>query len=547
MASLLRRVIVIPILFLTLYVSGQTAGSGIVSQIESLAAKEEKNSEKVGELNRKHMDTYVLEDLKLKRLEEEVRDLERKQLETEMAVEEELERKLDEIENGESWKNRRESARRGYKEHNPGTCGAGGPPPICKVNHWYRVSVDEAMREYDALVEKELDKIRKKKTNADSALADKRQELDDFRYQENEFAKKRDDINEEMNELIADNNDIRERIQELSKEYVRKVNEEAESKQNNDIANWLSAIAQKHYAELKVGILEAKIDELAEEEAAAIIKLEDQLRKENQQEIEEKERRRELIRDQLVAFIKRKDGEIDDNKTILRAKRAELNEVEYLLDNPQDLTQADIDLLVIKQTDLENEIDRLEQIEKGIEREQKNEKQVREAEIKQLDDEIWDLTVDLPSKINEEVNDLKEAFAAKREILVDAIDGRKLKINSLEAQISDHEDAFRAKVYDYESRVEPERLRIMDACSSAGASCWGSGIVGDIWSSANNLISCAHQLEMGTQYYSGCEKASKKYKTEYNSRVNGISDRDLGVLRRQNSSYKYQDLLKKFD
>ncbi|MFT5922786.1 MAG: hypothetical protein ACI8TS_002127, partial [Flavobacteriales bacterium] len=45
----------------------QTAGSGTLSSIESLAKQESANSEKVGELNRKHMDTYVLEDLKLKR------------------------------------------------------------------------------------------------------------------------------------------------------------------------------------------------------------------------------------------------------------------------------------------------------------------------------------------------------------------------------------------------------------------------------------------------------------------------------------------------
>ncbi|MFT6185260.1 MAG: hypothetical protein ACJAYM_002794, partial [Flavobacteriales bacterium] len=264
----------------------QTAGSGTLSSIESLAKQESANSEKVGELNRKHMDTYVLEDLKLKRLEEELRALEKKQLQTEMAVEEELATKLDEIENSQSWINRRESAERGYKEYNPGTCNAGGPPPICSANHWYSVSYDEAMREYNALVERELNKIRDKNTNADNALSEKSKELYDFQFGENEFAKKRDSINDEMNELTAKNSDIRDEIAALSKVYEDQIKEQAESMQNQDLQPWLRAIADKHYAELKIGILEAQMDELDEEEIRALDELRDKMNSDNEQKIE---------------------------------------------------------------------------------------------------------------------------------------------------------------------------------------------------------------------------------------------------------------------
>ncbi len=36
----------------------------------------------------------------------------------------------------------------GWAEYNPGTCQAGGPPPICPVNHWYK-DVKKGKEQYD--------------------------------------------------------------------------------------------------------------------------------------------------------------------------------------------------------------------------------------------------------------------------------------------------------------------------------------------------------------------------------------------------------------
>lgn len=41
------------------------------------------------------------------------------------------------------------SHRSGWIEWKPGTCEAGGPPPICPVQHWHRVDLNEAIAEYD--------------------------------------------------------------------------------------------------------------------------------------------------------------------------------------------------------------------------------------------------------------------------------------------------------------------------------------------------------------------------------------------------------------
>jgi DNA repair exonuclease SbcCD ATPase subunit len=525
----------------------QTAGSGTLSRIESLAQKELANSEKVGELNRKHMDTYVLEDLKLQRLESELREAEKKQLKVEMSVEDELEAKLDEIENGQSWINRRESAERGYKEYNPGRCNAGGPPPICVADHWYRVSYDEAMREYNALVERELDKIRDKKTRADIALKEKREELQEFQFGENEFAKKRDDINDEMNEILAENSDLRSEIEALSKVYVEKVKSEAETKQNSDLKPWLNTIAQKHHAELKIGILQAEIEELNDDEEEAIIQLENDLRQENDLEIQEREQTIFIIKSELQAFLKSSDDELDSDKKKLSSKKSQLYETEKELEKKDQLPPEEVQRLEVLVMKLEPEIELLEAKIESLERNQKVEKTRMESEVKLLEDEIWDLKINLPSLILEEVNDLREAYAAKREILNDAISGRQLKLESIEQALRNHESSFRAKVSDYENILEPERRRLLDACSASGCSCWGAGIVGDVWSIANSLISCAFQLENDSMYYTGCEKASETYRSDYNRMINGISDREIGVLKRQNSEYQFESLLKKFN
>ncbi|MFT7209438.1 MAG: DNA repair exonuclease SbcCD ATPase subunit [Flavobacteriales bacterium] len=525
----------------------QTAGSGTLSSIESLAKQESANSEKVGELNRKHMDTYVLEDLKLKRLEEELRALEKKQLQTEMAVEEELATKLDEIENSQSWINRRESAERGYKEYNPGTCNAGGPPPICSANHWYSVSYDEAMREYNALVERELNKIRDKNTNADNALSEKSKELYDFQFGENEFAKKRDSINDEMNELTAKNSDIRDEIAALSKVYEDQIKEQAESMQNQDLQPWLRAIADKHYAELKIGILEAQMDELDEEEIRALDELRDKMNSDNEQKIETLNQQINLSTAELEAFVKSSTYDINADEQKLRSKRSDLRDVEDQLEKEEALTAEELNQLKNQQAELTNEIEFLESKIEDASKTRKNGKERREQEITEFKDEVWNLKVNLPMQILEAENDLKEAYSAKREILEDAKAGRQLKLNLIEEAISANESAFRQKVSSYENKVEPERIRLLSACKESGASCWGTGLIGDIWSSANNLISCAHQLESDTLYYTGCEIASQYTKTTYNGLVNGISDRELGVLRRQNSVNQYMDLLKKFE
>lgn len=42
----------------------------------------------------------------------------------------------------------------GWVEFDPGTCSAGGPPPICVANHWHKVSFQDAMSDYEVQAKK---------------------------------------------------------------------------------------------------------------------------------------------------------------------------------------------------------------------------------------------------------------------------------------------------------------------------------------------------------------------------------------------------------
>jgi DNA repair exonuclease SbcCD ATPase subunit len=450
-------------------VSAQTAGSGTLITIENLAKEEAANSKKIADLNRRHMDSYILEEAKSKRLQNELAELELKKNELAANLASKIESKLHEIENSTTWKNRKKSAQSGWKEYNPGTCSAGGPPPICEVDHWYRVSVTEAIREYDALVNKELDKIRNEASKYDAHLNAKRSDLIDFQDGDNEFTQLRDKINGEMNDMVAKNTDIRQRIAELSKIYVNHIENELKAIQNFNITGVTDVIAQKHYTQLKIGVLEVKLIEVDQETKKAIAALNEKMQQANTQKIE------------------------------------------------------------------------------AINRELSTLKTSSETEISALRNEIWNLQVNLSTEINNAIEQLKQAFGSKKEIINEALLGRQTKLSSLENDIKSQRSDFLNKANDYAKKVEQEKIRLMNACSESGASCWGRDVVSAIFSNANKLISCTHNIENNNVLYSGCEEATASYSKYYNSLLNGISDEDLGKLKQSNLTSTYQKLLEKIN
>jgi len=525
----------------------QTAGSGTLSTIESLAKKEEENSNKIGELNRKHMDSYVSEDIKSKRLQSELEDLEKKKKDEDERLKKKLENKQNEIATSATWANRKKSAQSGWKEYSPGTCGAGGPPPICPVNHWYSVSVSEAMREYNALVEKELDKIKNEQNKYDKEIGKKKAEITDFQDGENEFSELRDKINNDINKIQGENEDIRQRIAELSKTYVNQIEGQIKSMQNTDIGPVMTEIAQKHFSILKIGVLEAKKKELDQDEKNAVAELNDKLRKENDKKIADINMLISKKQNEISLRQASTNAEVNTLNLELTQLRNEEQNLEKLLNKKEQLTTDQISKSTVRLNEVKSLISSTIAKIESANNTFREFKDRTEGEMTTSKNEAWNLQVNLPALIREAENNLRQAFSAKREVLDDALSGRKSILTSLEASIANKRDEFRNKAKDYEKLVEPERIRLMQACKDGGASCWGSDVTSKIWLNANKLLSCASDMESNIVLYTGCEEAFSHYTSMKNALINGISDEDLGKMMRYNPDYRYQKILEKIN
>lgn len=156
-----------------------------------------------------------------------------------------LQDKLYEIENSESWKNRKKTAQSGYKEYNPGTCNAGGPPPICSAGHWYHVGYADAMREYERYKKEVLDKLRNKISEIDKSYNKK------IRDAENQI----DDLSVKNNNLTWDLPKKKTAVSNAAYDWQFSASKENEEKD----AEWKEAVTKE---EAYKKVLEHNLDEI---------------------------------------------------------------------------------------------------------------------------------------------------------------------------------------------------------------------------------------------------------------------------------------------
>lgn len=64
--------------------------------------------------------------------------------------------KRKELEETQEFKNRQLAANTNWVEKKTGVCKAGGPPPICKDNHWIKTDADEAKFAYEVFINRKL-------------------------------------------------------------------------------------------------------------------------------------------------------------------------------------------------------------------------------------------------------------------------------------------------------------------------------------------------------------------------------------------------------
>lgn len=204
----------------------QTTGAGYVSSIESKAKQ-------------------ILD------LESDIRNLKRRliSLESEKladigAAENKLQSMLRHIQEDQSWKNRLKTAKEGWEEYNPGTCGAGGPPPICVVNHWFKVDVKRAMEKYEEYKDKFLQPYRDAIKNAGD---NKQREID----------RTKREINNKEEKLP----DLRAEIVTLSKRYESHIKESGTARAGNYGSDLVRRLSETHFQEKMIAQYTGMISE----------------------------------------------------------------------------------------------------------------------------------------------------------------------------------------------------------------------------------------------------------------------------------------------
>jgi hypothetical protein len=543
----LKPVVSILVLFATILlgidVPTSSPGASTLAEIESKARQISQNEERIAEMTRLMNESIEQERQKLAQMSSEVFNLETNRV-SELANR--LSDKRAELENSTLWTNRRNSAQSGWREHNPGTCGAGGPPPICPVDHWYRVSTSEAMQEYNRMLQEELNKFRNQiesQYNAD--LTSKKNALQQFQYGENEFVRRRNDWDRQINNLRNQNDQLRQDITRLSQVYKDKVVQGAEAMTLPWARNLMGLVAEKHFFELRIDIAKVRLQDLQVELSEAVSKAREKVMEEENAKIEKNNQRVFQLNTELTTI----DNTYNERRNYLNGIRYPINsrytEVRGMLMNRNLRTSDEITSLESEERDLNRRLSEIDNEINKLEVDSQARRKANRDEIVRLDQESFQIRMNISTKQSTAEEQVKRAFSTRDKILNDAIAARVTSLQNNDRLTKQRMNEYNDYMLRYDRVLEGERNRLLTACRTAGASCYGhdtGSAVATIW---NNSSSCVQAMEnkrnMGTYY--GCDREAPLYQQAYNGHINGLSDSDIQAAQRSSTRTRFNSIL----
>lgn len=493
--------------------TAQTGGGYIVSSIESKADQIAKMKAKIAELEA---------EIPKWKLEKEVQQEDARR---------QLAEALNRIENDQSWKNRRESARKGWEENSPGTCSAGGPPPICVANHWHRVSTSVAWAKYEAYKNDYLEKYHDRIKNAGKSQDDKI----DNAYKK--IAESYDDIDRLKQEIIA-----------LSRQFKEKVEATGKSVQASWIRELMRLVAEKHNLEDRINVYNVKLNDLDREEARVMADVRDKVARDAEEKKRDLNNRIEANKDRLHQLTLLHNDRIYKLRGDLQGWGTRLRDVEYDLRDTSKLSADQVDRLLREQQDLKAKISNGNEQLKTYEKEFETTRNKIESDNKVMSDKVWDYTVNLSKVQDEAVKGVKEAFGSKRKILQEAKVARTDALREKGRLLADKKESSRSKFMSWAAEVDKERVRMLRACQKAGCGCYGSDAHGAVVLNWNNAFGCVGEMEAshhsGDPIY-GCSEESATYRQYYAQLKGTMTDSDIEALTRSGTKTRYDMIFNK--
>lgn len=488
----------------------QTAGSSDLASIESKDRQITQNDQKVGELNRLHMESYSLEQEKLIKLKKELNDL---ILEKETV--------LDDYRRGQFCT----GCSKPRSQFSPGETF---PHSGQRVRAATPEELARKAKEYD-------DKI-----------ALKQEAIKKFEAEENEFTRKRADLSKQMDILKASSDKLREEIVALSKSYRDKVIAQGKSTQGVWVSDLMHVVANKHIIEDKVDILNVKIADLATDEAAATAASNQKVRLQNEEDIQNLKNSIAQKTAQLATVGQNFQQHSATLNQEIAQHNTRLEQADKLLAQSGQSPQ-DIDKLTADRVDIAANLDGAKKRLNELENNYKTQVATIKDAIKASNDKIWNLTTNLSKRQEAALVTIKQVFALKRKTLGDALVARKEMLQQTGDLLMAKKEDYRKRFLEFANLVDGERIRLVKACSSSGASCYGIDTHGTVVQNWNKASGCVGQMESDRAIgvYYGCEEEAATYKSHYASQLNGLTDDDLSALKRKVSKTRYDMIFRK--
>jgi len=490
----------------------QTSGAGYISTIEAKAKQADQNDNKIGELNRQHLETYNLESQKLAQLKADLSAL--------------IKEKDDVI-----------------AEYRLGQFCTGCNTPRSQFK-----SSESFPHPGQSVRPATPQEIAAKEKQYDDKISRKQEELKQFEFNENEFTRKRADIDKMINSLKEISEKLREEIVQLSKEYKEVVVKSAKSLQAVFLAELMRIVAEKHFIEDRLNIITVKISDLNTEETKALNENAEKVQKQNEEDKQKFSNQIEGNKLKLQQLLQKQLSRVDPLKLEDDNLEQQLFNINKQLQNGSKLTADEVKKLEVEKTTIEDRIALIKKSIASYESDYTISKQQIENENKLLEDKKWNLTINLSKRQLEASESLKRAFSLRRKILEEAKTARQTNLQNTGELLLSKKTAARNKFMEYANFADNERVRLIRACQKAGCSCYGIDTHGTIVGNWNKAEGCVAEMESAhftTDPIYGCVEETSIYRQHYTSFINGLSDADIQALQKQSDKIRYDLLLKK--
>lgn len=497
-------------IIITATLTAQTSGTSYVSSIEQKAREILKLQESI------------------KKNENKILKLERDKKAAENEALKKYDDALEYIKNDKSWQNRLKTAQEGWEEYSAGTCSAGGPPPICVVNHWFKTSLAEAMKKYNTYKEAFLKPKRELAKNAGE-----------------NFSKEIEKLNQENNRNKNRIDQLKEEIIALSRKFETAIHSEATDKASSSIKEMIYPLANLHY---NMDMIE-KYDQL--------------ILTHNKNEADQKERAKEKVGKQIEGLRKKIKTDIENIEHFYKneennLKTQQIDSDKEIAENRKELALVNEQLRTFEGT--ETAKNSLEEIFKNLQSSYYD-LQYKQKELEQLiklipskqnkdtallQQELFKLTSNTFNLLSETEKIVTDSFQSKRNMLLESKEEKILAVktqkSNFDRKVSDKEYNFR----NYASKVDSERIRVLEACKSVSCNCYGAGIyntISGIWNKEKDCLATLENARNKSTVIYGCEEITAYYKS-LNSDIKGnLSDVESNKVNKTKLENRIQNII----